>query len=143
MAVLLLHNVVYAQHGDWANLLCHYCPLHINTQPSKANMTSEIAHFPEALPSPSETTYHRAFNHGRHLKTRHIRSHTEVLRDAHRLVIESCVNPHPRTHNILVNTADDQRQMADLSDYNVAHNSQNNPEFCRKPICFICRSGVL
>jgi hypothetical protein len=99
----------------------------------KAYMTSEVAYFPEALASPSEATYHRAFNRGRHLKTRHIRSHAEVLPDPQRFFIELCVNPHPRTHNILVNTVDNQRQMADLSDYNVAHNNQNNPEFCRKP----------
>jgi hypothetical protein len=57
--------------------------------------------------------------------------------------VDLCINPHPRTHNILVNGADNQRQMADLSDYNVAHNSQNNPEFCRKHICFISWSGAL
>jgi hypothetical protein len=108
-----------------------------------SHMSSEsVAHVPEALASPSKAAYHRAFIRG-HLKTRHIRSHTEVLRDARRFFIELCVNPHPRTHNILVNGADNQRQTADLSDYNVAHNSQNNPEFCRKPICFISRSGVL
>jgi hypothetical protein len=107
-------------------------------------MSSGIpALFPEALASPSEATYHRAFNRGRHLKTRHIRSNKEVLRDARRFFIELCVNPHPRIHNILVSGADNQRQMADSSDYNVAHNSQNTPEFCRQPICFLSRSGAL
>jgi hypothetical protein len=78
-----------------------------------------------------------------HLTTRHVPSYKGDRQDAQRFSEESFVNPHPRTHNIWVNGADNQRQMADLSDYNVAHNSQNDLEFCRKPICFISRSGVL
>jgi hypothetical protein len=97
-------------------------------------MSSETAaQVPEALANRWEATYHRAFSRGRHLDILHMRSHTEVLRDARRFFIGLCVNLHPRTHNILVNAADNQRQMADLSDYNVAHNNQNNPEFCCKP----------
>jgi len=107
-------------------------------------MSSEAASFfTEALTSSSEGRWSAQGARVHHLKTRHIRSHTEVLRDPQRFFIELCVNPRPRTHNILVNAADNQRQMADLSDYNVAHNSQNNPELCRKPICCISRSGAL
>ena len=90
-----------------------------------------------------DVTYHHAFNRGSHLKTRHIRSHTEVLRDAQRFFIELCANPIPRTHNILAIGADNQHQMVDLSDYNVAHNSQNNPEYPRKHIHFISGFGAL
>ena len=97
-------------------------------------MSSEAAsYFAEGLTSSSEGRWSVQGARVRHLKTRHIRSHAEVLPDPQRFFIELCVNPHPRTHNILVNTVDNQRQMADLSDYNVAHNNQNNPEFCRKP----------
>ena len=103
--------------------------------------SATAAHVPEALASPSKATYRRVFNR-RHLDTLLMRSHKEVLRDAQRFFIELCVNPHPRTHNILVNAADNQRQMADLFDYNVAHNSQNDPEFCRKPAWGIRKRGL-
>jgi hypothetical protein len=78
-----------------------------------------------------------------HLTTRRMPSHIGNRQDTQRFSEESFVNPHPRTHNILANEADNQRQMADLSDYNVAHNSQNNPKSPRKLICFISGSGAL
>ena len=78
-----------------------------------------------------------------HLTTRRMPSHIGDRQDTQRVSEESFVNPHPRTHNILVNAADNQGRMADLSDYNVAHNSQNNSEFCLKHICILSRSGVL
>jgi hypothetical protein len=86
--------------------------------------------------------YRGAFG-GHHLTTRRMPSHIGDRQDTQRFSEELFVNPRPRTHNILVIGADNQRQMADLFDYNVAHNSQNNPKLCRKPICAISRSGAL
>jgi hypothetical protein len=107
-------------------------------------MSSEAAsYFVEALPSPSEGRWSAQGARVRHLNPNRVRLHKRTLLDARQSFNEFYVNPHPRTHDILVNTADTQSQMADLFDYNVAHNSQNDPEFCRKPICFISRSGVL
>jgi hypothetical protein len=107
-------------------------------------MSSETAYyFPQALTSPSEGRWPAQGARLRHLNPRHMRLHTRALRDTRQFFNELCANPNPRTHNILVNAADNQRQMADLSDYNVAHNSQNNPDFYRKPICVISRSGAL
>jgi hypothetical protein len=70
-------------------------------------------------------------------------SSSEGRWSAQHFFIELCVNPHLRTHDILVNAVDNRRQMAHLSDYNVAHNSQNNPEFCRKHLCILSRFGAL
>ena len=78
-----------------------------------------------------------------HPTTRHMPSYKCDRQDTQRFSEESFVNPHPRTHDILVNTADTQRQMADLFDYNVAHNSQNNSDFCCKPSVLSPGPGVL
>jgi hypothetical protein len=107
-------------------------------------MSSEAAsYFVEALPSPSKGRWSAKGARVRHLNPNRVRLHQRTLLDARQSFNEFYVNPHPRTHDILVNAADNQCQMADLSDYNVAHNSQNNPDFYRKPICVISRSGAL
>jgi hypothetical protein len=107
-------------------------------------MSSEAAFcFAEALTNSSKGRWCAQAARVRHVNPRLMQLHMRTLRDARRLFFELCVNRYPRTDNILVNGADNQRQMADLSDYNVAHNSQNNPEFCRKPSCFLSRSGAL
>jgi len=107
-------------------------------------MSSEAAsYFIEALPSPSEGRCSAQGARVRHLNPNRVRLQKRTLLDARRSFNEFYVNPHPRTHDILINGTDNQRLMADLSDYNVAHNSQNDPEFSRKPICFISRSGAL
>ena len=63
--------------------------------------------------------------------------------DARCFFVDLCVYPHPWTHNILASTAHDPRRMADLSDYNVAHNGQNNPEFCRQQLSILTSFGAL
>jgi len=105
-------------------------------------MRSEtLAHFPVALANSSKATYDRAFNR-RHLGILQMRSHPAVVRDAQHFFTELCVNPHSSTRNILGNRAANQHQTADLSDYNVAHNSQNDAEFCRQHLSILTRSGV-
>jgi hypothetical protein len=107
-------------------------------------MSSEAAsYFAEGLTSSSEDRWSVQGARVRHLKTRHIRSHAKVLRDAQRFIIELSVNPHLRTHNILVNAARNQCQMAYISAYNVANKDQDNPESRRKHNCAISKVGVL
>jgi len=88
----------------------------------RSHMNSETAaHFPEALASPSEVTYDRAFNCRRHFITRHMRSRTGLLRDVWRSFIEFRVNACTPAYELLVNPAFNWRYSSNISDYNVAY----------------------
>jgi len=90
-----------------------------------------------------DVPHHRTFERRRNPSARPMGSHLWPLGNVRRVFIELCVNPYPRTHNILINATHNQRQMADLIDYNVAHKSQNNPKYPRKHIHFISGFGAL